>query len=111
MVMRLAWIRREHDTLSHRWMRMGAVMDHHGTMSSAATGQYWPPSKLRPAIPNVILHRSIHFSSVDCQTEPAERNPEFAKTSARQHACHFEDDKYAASKTNRRAIRLTNAWP
>jgi len=37
-------------------------------------------TKLRSAIPNVIYHRSIHFSLDDCQTKPADKKPEFAKT-------------------------------
>src|SRR5205809_826061 len=55
-------------------------------------------TKLRSAIPNVIFHRSIHFSLDDCQTKPAECKPEFAKTAygATRHTLSIETTQVCA---------------
>lgn len=60
-VMELALIRRERETPSHRWMPLGAVMRHLGTMPAAALTNIDHLPEPALVTPNTRFHVSSHF--------------------------------------------------
>jgi hypothetical protein len=58
----------------------------------------------------VTFHRSIHFSSDDCQTKPAECKPEFAKTAygATRHTLSIETTQASALSISERTRTVSS---